>query len=61
MHVYILEVGSETYEPSWLRLYGILDFQLHLLSVPIITTRLWVRIPLMRGVLATTLCDKVCQ
>ena len=37
-----------------------LDLWLPMQSVPI-TTKLWVRTPLRRGVLDTTLCDNVCQ
>jgi len=37
-----------------------LDLQLHVQSVPI-TTKVVSSNPLRRGVLETTLCDKVCQ
>jgi hypothetical protein len=47
-------------EPSWLWLYGswIYNYPCNRCLSPL---KLWVRTPLRRGVLDTTLCDKVCQ
>ena len=46
--------------PSWSWSYGcwIYDYLCNQYPSPLM---LWVRIPLRRGVLDTTLCDKVCQ
>ena len=46
--------------PSWSLSYGIwiYDYLCHQYLSPL---TLWVRIPLRRGVLNATLCDKVCQ
>jgi len=45
---------------SWLWLYGSWIYN-YLCNQCISPLTLWVRIPLRRGVLDTTLCDKVCQ
>jgi hypothetical protein len=46
--------------PSWLWLYGCLIYN-YLCNQYLSPLTLWVRIPLRRGVLYTTLCDEVCQ
>ena len=38
-----------------------LDLQLHMQSVPVVTTEVVNSNPAHAGVLDTTLCDKVCQ
>jgi hypothetical protein len=46
--------------PSWSWSYGSLIYN-YLCNQCLSSLTLWVRIPLIRGVLDTTLCDKVCQ
>jgi hypothetical protein len=45
---------------SWSRSHGSWIYT-HLCNQCLLSLTLWVRIPLRRGVLDTTLCDKVCQ
>jgi len=56
-HVKFWKIFKRFEGPSWSWSYGSWSFN-YLCLLPL---TLWVRIPLMRGVLDTTLCDKVCQ
>ena len=56
--LYILLI-SYIYGPSWSWSYGSW-IDNHIFSQCLLQLTLWVRIPLRRGVLDTTLCEKVC-
>jgi hypothetical protein len=56
-HVKFWKISKRFEGSSWSWSYGSWSFN-YLCLLPL---TLWVRIPLMRGVLDTTLCDKVCQ
>jgi len=58
--VFIIVVSKKEWLSSWLRLYGSWVYN-YLCNQCLSPLTLWVRIPLRRGVLDTTLCDKVCQ
>ena len=57
---WLLNISFISRGPSWLWSYGSWIYN-YLCNQCISPLTLWVRIPVRRGVLDTTLCDKVCQ